>query len=110
MLLLPERQIAISEGVHVLGRTGPGVVALDFPTVSRHHARLTITGGRAVIEDLGSKNGTWVDPTPVTGPTPVRDGGEICLGSLALVLRTEPLAATTESIERADIRKTGPQA
>ena len=109
MLILPTREVLLAEGSHVIGRVGPDVVALDSPTVSRHHARLTISGGGAVIEDLGSKNGTWVDQTPVTSATAVSDGGEIRLGSVALVLRTHPLAATTESIERPDIRRTGPR-
>ncbi|PYR02220.1 MAG: hypothetical protein DMF97_05365, partial [Acidobacteria bacterium] len=45
---------------HILGRAGPGVVVLDSATVSRHHARLTIAGDKAFVEDLCSKNGTWV--------------------------------------------------
>jgi DNA-binding winged helix-turn-helix (wHTH) protein len=100
-LLLEDREIALPNGSHILGRTGPGVVVLDFPTVSRHHARLTLGSGSAVIEDLGSKNGTWADGTPVDRPTAVRDGGEIRLGSLALILRARPLPASTVSTERA---------
>jgi DNA-binding winged helix-turn-helix (wHTH) protein len=104
-LILAEREIQLHDGSHVLGRTGPGIVALDSPTVSRHHARLTITGDRATIEDLGSKNGTWVDQQSVTGPSSVRDGGEIRLGSLTLILRSAPLPASTVSIDRPDVTK-----
>ena len=39
------------------------------PSVSRHHARLRIVGDRATLEDLGSKNGTFVDDHPIASAT-----------------------------------------
>lgn len=92
--------IPLHEGHNILGRPGPGVVGLDAPTVSRHHARLTINGNRAVIEDLGSKNGTWVGQAPVAGPTPIEDGDEIRLGSLSVMVRLLLQPASTETMER----------
>lgn len=100
MLLSEGREIPLCEGENVLGRTGPGVVALESSTVSRHHARLTITGGEAVIEDLGSKNGTWVGPVEVSGPTPLRNGDAIRLGSLVVTIHALLGAMTTETVER----------
>lgn len=87
-------------GDNILGRTGEGVIALDAPSVSRQHARVTIANGEAVIEDLGSKNGTWVGPVEVTGPTPLRNGDEIRLGSLVVTVYAAGNAVTTETIER----------
>ena len=40
------------------GRVEDGVLWLDAPTVSRRHARIVVAGDSAVLEDLGSKNGT----------------------------------------------------
>jgi DNA-binding winged helix-turn-helix (wHTH) protein len=100
LLLFNGRELALQPGDNILGRTGEGVIALDAPSVSRQHARLTIADGQAVIEDLGSKNGTWVGPVEVTGPTPLRNGDEIRLGSLVVTVYAAGNAVTTETIER----------
>jgi DNA-binding winged helix-turn-helix (wHTH) protein len=86
-LILGRREIELPDGEHVLGRASGCLVWLDAPGVSRRHARLRVSGGQAVIEDLGSKNGTLVDGAPVTGPSPLRDGARIGLGSAQLLFR-----------------------
>ena len=48
--------------------------------VSRHHARIRQESGRLVLEDLGSKNGTFVNGHQVAGPTPLINGDEIWIG------------------------------
>jgi pSer/pThr/pTyr-binding forkhead associated (FHA) protein len=48
--------------------------------VSRQHARLTIEGEVATLEDLGSKNGTFVGDERLSSPRVLRDGDEIRLG------------------------------
>jgi DNA-binding winged helix-turn-helix (wHTH) protein len=71
----------------VLGRE-PGVeVLLDCPGVSRRHARITIDKGQAVIEDLDSKNGTYVGRCRIASPSPLADGDHIQLGPVVLVFR-----------------------
>lgn len=55
--------------------------------VSRHHARILVTDGSASIEDLGSKNGTFVAKRIVREPTPLADGDEVGVGSLVLHFR-----------------------
>ena len=100
ILVSEGREIPLREGENVLGRTGPGVIALESSTISRHHARLTITNGEAVIDDLGSKNGTWVGPVEVSGPTPLRSGNAIRLGSLVVTIHALLDAMTTETVER----------
>jgi DNA-binding winged helix-turn-helix (wHTH) protein len=97
-LIHQDREIRLQAGENVLGRSGEGVIVLDSPTISRNHARLTISGGRASIEDLGSKNGTWIGTNPVTGPAAVKDGDELRLGSVVVVVRFSPAADSTETI------------
>jgi pSer/pThr/pTyr-binding forkhead associated (FHA) protein len=46
-----------------------------------------ILGGRAVLTDLGSRNGTYVRGARVQGPVTLRDGDTIFLGSLPLTFR-----------------------
>ena len=53
-------QVALADGDHLLGRDGDVAVWLESPTVSRHHAQICIAGSEATIEDLGSKNGTYL--------------------------------------------------
>jgi len=100
LLLFNGRELPLQPGDNILGRTGEGVIALDAPSVSRQHARLTIANGKAVIEDLGSKNGTWVGPVEVTSPTPLKNGDAIRLGSLVVTIHVAGHAMTTETVER----------
>ena len=51
----------LTDGTWFIGRGGMCRVRLDFPDVSERHAILTVRGGRAVIEDLHSANGTYVN-------------------------------------------------
>ena len=57
MLLFNGRELPLQPGDNILGRTGEGVIALDAPSVSRQHARLTITNGEAVIEVVAAGEG-----------------------------------------------------
>ncbi|HVR70557.1 MAG TPA: FHA domain-containing protein [Vicinamibacteria bacterium] len=86
-LLWNRREIQLGEGENLLGRDRESVVWLDSSTVSRRHARITIAGGRAVIEDLGSRNGTWVGGRRAEAPTPLADGDEVKLGSVLMTFR-----------------------
>jgi DNA-binding NtrC family response regulator len=61
-------------------------LALADARLSGQHARLTRLGGAWVLEDLGSKNGTWVDGARVTR-RPLADGDAIIVGHTALVFR-----------------------
>lgn len=91
------RQIALREGANVIGRTGHDVVVFDSPTVSRHHALIRIDGDHATVEDLASKNGTWVGPVRVSTATPLADGMELRLGSVVAVARYRRSADTTQT-------------
>ena len=97
MLLYNEREVALHAGENVLGRSGPGVIVIDSPTVSRCHARLSITADGATVEDLGSKNGTWLGTTPITSAVRVQDGDRLRLGSLLVTVRFLPTVPSTET-------------
>jgi hypothetical protein len=56
-----------------IGRVG-ATIALPSPAVSRLHARLRREGGRPVIEDLGSHNGTAIGGAKIIGPLPIGAG------------------------------------
>ena len=76
----------VLDGEFVVGRgeTGQGNLANDTE-ISRRHARFhRVDGGRFVVEDLGSTNGTLVNGRPVSGPTTLKSGDEITLGQTLL--------------------------
>lgn len=70
----------------VVGRDPGCDLALDLSMISGRHARLARDGDRIRIEDLGSANGTFVNGVRIAGPTPVRPGDLIGLGSHAVRL------------------------
>ena len=69
-------------GEHVIGRDPDVEVRLDASTVSRRHARLVVTAEGTVLEDFGSKNGTFRGGERVTSPVQLADGDAIRIGSL----------------------------
>lgn len=56
-----EQVLELKTGPNTIGRTDDNDVPLAHRSVSRAHARITVAGETATIEDLGSKNGTFVD-------------------------------------------------
>jgi hypothetical protein len=68
------------EGV-TIGRKADNDIVVDYPTVSRYHARLTWQGQTYRIEDLGTVNGTSVNGVCIDVPTLLRPGDTIGLGS-----------------------------
>ena len=88
-------EIALFAGENVLGREGPGVILLNSSTVSRRHARIVIDSHGAAVEDLGSKNGTYVNDRRVSAPTPVVNGDQVRIGSLLFTFRhSQPVGST----------------
>jgi len=90
-------QVALTDGDHLLGRDGDVAVWLESPTVSRHHARIHVSGADATIEDLGSKNGTYLRGERLVTPSPLSDGDEIRLGSVEVRFRTLGTSRSTET-------------
>ena len=70
--------------VVTIGRDPANSIFLNDMTVSRSHARIEFTSSGAVIEDLGSLNGTWVDGAIVTSAV-LRDGSTVQIGTFTLV-------------------------
>lgn len=86
-LIGDDQEFVLATGESVIGRAPDADVRLDLPNVSRHHARIVVDGDSAVVEDLGSKNGTFVNERRVDGPTRIRHGDQLRLGHVAAVLR-----------------------
>ena len=96
-LVWEKRQIALSEGENILGRAPDASVWIDAPGVSRHHAKIVLEPSGAAVEDLGSKNGTYVGGRRITSSLALSDGDRIRLGSVVITFRIPPPAGSTET-------------
>ncbi len=76
----------------VIGRDTASAIAINDAEVSRKHARLNFQGGKYVIEDLGSTNGTFVNGQRLVSPVVLKSGDVISLGE-QIVLMYEVLTA-----------------
>ena len=80
-------KITLGEAPITIGRAEDSTLVITDDYSSAHHARLVARGGQWFIEDLGSTNGTYLDRTRVSGPTPVPLGVPIRIGRTSLELR-----------------------
>lgn len=99
-LLWEDRLIPLSPGENVLGRDEDVNVRIDAPSVSRRHARLTVASGApATLQDLGSKNGTWVAGRRLdSDAAPLRDGDVLRLGRVELVFLDSKEKGSTQTV------------
>jgi DNA-binding winged helix-turn-helix (wHTH) protein len=103
------RTFGLTEGEHIVGREPDVTVWLDSPRVSRRHARILVDDGRATIEDMDSKNGTFVRRVRVTAPAVLEAGDAIRIGPFTLIFRvSHGLAATETESERTGYRRFHP--
>jgi hypothetical protein len=90
---------ALHHGETVLGRSLGATMSIDEPSISRSHARIVRTeAGGHVLEDLGSKNGTFVKGRAVNR-APLRSGDPIQLGP-DLLLRFALVDEREEALQR----------
>ena len=81
------REIGLQRGENVIGRSRDCRVRIDSTRVSRRHARVTIDGDAALIEDCGSRHGTWVGTTQTAGRVRLRDGDRIGVAGIEMLFR-----------------------
>lgn len=97
-LLWGHREIALSEGENVLGRGADSLVWIDAQGVSRRHARVMVAAGLATLEDLGSKNGTFVNGNRLTAAAvALRDGDQLRIGNVPMTLKIYAKPSSTET-------------
>jgi DNA-binding winged helix-turn-helix (wHTH) protein len=89
-LEIGDSSIALAEGENIIGRE-----LLGTPDASRHHARIDVEGSQISIEDLASKNGTFVNGERIQKRTPLRNGDQIVFGRTRAIVRMIDVAAPT---------------
>ncbi len=98
-LLKDGRRIPLNAGENILGRDLEGIIDIDSPSVSRRHARIRVMDHDATIEDLESKNGTYVRGERVSAaPVPLSDGDEVRIGSVSLRFRQQATSGSTMTL------------
>jgi hypothetical protein len=105
------REIPLNAAI-TIGRGDDADLRLPDTGISRTHARITPEGVSAVIEDLGSSNGTFVNSERVDDPRRLRDGDEIQMGNaiLAFASGTEETQMMAEADPDATEAHPGPGA
>jgi DNA-binding winged helix-turn-helix (wHTH) protein len=92
-----KREYELAQGENVVGREVDAAVRIDDSTVSRHHARLLVEGPEVTVEDLDSKNGSFVEGKQLKAPRRLRSGDIVKFGSVVMTFRTISPDASTES-------------
>jgi DNA-binding winged helix-turn-helix (wHTH) protein len=92
--------LTLDEGENLVGRGSEADVRIGVPEVSRRHARIVVEAGTAVLEDLQSRNGTFVRGRQVNGPTKLADGDEVAFGPEVLVFCSTSASSTTRAVRR----------
>lgn len=81
---------ALREGRNVIGREASAQIRLESSAVSRSHAAVTVTGEDANLQDLGSRNGTFLNGEKLEAARSVRAGDEIRIAQFAIRFQTAP--------------------
>jgi FHA domain-containing protein len=102
-LIWGSREIPLAKGETLLGRARELPGFIDSSSVSRRHARVVIAADGATIEDLDSKNGTFVGERRISTPTTLRDGDRLRLGTVRLVFKAGS-EGTTATVPLGDER------
>lgn len=93
-----------------IGRDSSNGVAINDAEVSRKHSRLTFQGGKYVIDDLGSTNGTFVNGQRLAGPVVLKAGDVVSLGE-QIVLMYDAINAdsgATVAVSRKSVQQAAP--
>jgi DNA-binding winged helix-turn-helix (wHTH) protein len=83
-----QRVFDLHEGDHVLGRSRDSTVWIDSESASRWHAVIRVRGETAVLEDLGSRNGTRLNDRKIESPVTLQDGDVIRIGTALMDFRS----------------------
>src|SRR5262245_26375933 len=96
-LLWGPREVALADGENILGRGPDSLVWIDAQSASRRHARVMVASGLATLEDLGSKNGTYVNGIRLSSTVALRDGDELRIGNVPMTLKVFARPSSTDT-------------
>jgi DNA-binding winged helix-turn-helix (wHTH) protein len=94
-LIWDDRSIPLADGEHLIGRDPAATIWIDSSTVSHRHATITVSGRSVTIEDLGSRNGTFVNDCRLGGVSSLSHNDEVRVGPARLTVRSAPTSEPT---------------
>jgi DNA-binding winged helix-turn-helix (wHTH) protein len=98
-LMRGRRAFTLVSGENSIGRDPDSTVQVDHAAVSRRHARIVVVDPTATIEDLGSRNGTFVNGRRISRAD-LHDGAILGLGPIVLTVHIRWPSASTAPIRR----------
>ena len=93
------------EEISTIGRTGSNTIAFRDSSVSARHARVFRTAEGFMIEDVGSRNGTFVNSEKLTGKRLLVEGDLVRLGKIILTFNLAEDVQKKQSTEREMMKK-----
>jgi pSer/pThr/pTyr-binding forkhead associated (FHA) protein len=99
--MFERRPIPLLTGENVIGRAPDAAIHIDSPGISRRHARILVAQDGVTLEDLASKNGSYVNGILVTTRR-LADGDEIRLGTTVLIFRLTSETSQTETLPQTE--------
>jgi adenylate cyclase len=95
-------RVPLDEGETLIGRATNCHIILNVASVSRHHARLRVTGDRCTLSDAGSTYGTHLNGVSLTSETPLKAGDTFHCGAVAFtfeqIVSAPPLLADNHEL------------
>lgn len=87
----------LREGENLIGRDYRASIRIDSPSISRRHATIVVERDQARIEDLESRNGTFVAGHRVRSATALANGDPLTFGRVNAVFEIASAPGSTES-------------
>jgi DNA-binding winged helix-turn-helix (wHTH) protein len=103
-LFCGNREFPLADGEHIVGRDSNATIRLDSPQVSRRHARVVVGGKSVTLEDLGSKNGSFVSGIRISAPILLEPDAEIRIGPFTLIFRAADSESTLSEVRSPSAR------
>ncbi len=75
----------LAHGTHIIGRKETSELRITDEGISRQHAKVRCDGDLVVVEDMGSRNGTYVNGRLIKDATPLHDGDKIQVGRTTVI-------------------------
>lgn len=101
-----QRDYPLPQGRFIIGRSEDAQLCLDDPLASRHHVALTLAGDALTVEDLGSRNGVFLNRERLSARRPAKHGDLIQVGSQELTI-VQKRSARAETLARFDETSAG---
>ena len=99
-IVIGSREFDLHDGENLVGRERAASVRIDSGSISRQHARITVSPRGVTLEDLDSKNWTTIRGRRIHSVSDLRDGDRIVFGTVAAILRAVRPANTTQTAGR----------